>query len=213
MCNYFVLWVHQENVWSSPYADGDHSFQNLQGKEDWFDLPHLTCKLVISTDKKDHAFLVWGISELNRVLHKGYHKSRVEVENHLLQPWLLTVNPFNAAQGAAAFLGCKHALPLPPIPHMQLTQSPTCSGFSRFAKTLPCDFQLMFCIALADSTLNNQLILLSLLGITPWVYEGLTVRQFIIKMQYPIIMPVVSETMVHNCWKDSELHLTTLGEN
>lgn len=82
---------------------------------------------------------------------------------------------FNAAQGAVAFLGCRHALSLPPIPHVQLTQSPACSGFSRFAETLLCDFQLMFCIALADSTPNNQLILLSLLGIPPWVYEGQTI--------------------------------------
>lgn len=101
--------------------------------------------------------------------------------------------------GCSCLSRLQDALPLLPIPQAQLTQSPTCFGYSRFAKTLPCDFQLMLCIVLADSTLNSQLILLSLLGITPWVYEGLTARQFIIKTQYPIIMPAVSETMIHNC--------------
>lgn len=210
MCNSFGLWAHQEDVWRSPYADGDHRFHCLQSKENEFGLPHLTCKLV--NNMYSPCLSCVGVAGLDTVLQVGYHKSRVEGENHLLQPWLL-LWIFLCSLGAVAFLGCRYALSLPPTPYVQLTQSTTCSGFSRFAKTLLCDLQLMLCIALADSTPNSQLILLSLLGITPWVYEGVMARQFITKVQYPIIVPVVSETMVHNCWKDSELHLITLGEN
>lgn len=46
---------------------------------------------------------------------------------------------------------------------------------------------------------KQPLILLFLLGIILWVYGALTATQFIIKMQYHIILPAVSEMMIHNC--------------
>ena len=86
------------------------------------------------------------------------------------------------------------------------------AGLLKHCSVISSSFQ--FCIAWGESTLNNQLILLFLLRITLWVYEGLlTATQLLIKMQYAIIMPAVSEIMIHNRWKDSELHLTTLGGN
>lgn len=118
---------------------------------------------------------------------------------------------FSATETNLVFHVCKGLLP--PIPHPQLSQTPNCSGLGSFAEILLWDFQLKLCISWGKFTLNSQLVLLFPLGITLWVYEGLTTTQFIIKMQYPIIMPAVSQIIIHNCWKESELHLTTLGGN
>lgn len=50
-----------------------------------------------------------GVPELNAVLHMGFHKSKIEGENHF--PCPAGHCSFDAAQDAADFLGCMCTLP------------------------------------------------------------------------------------------------------